>query len=263
MFVPLAGESLPEGPVTVRIVLEGPSPMYLMGDLESRVSIGVVHAEDDGLRLLSADTAAIYERTTSLHRYRMASQAIVEPSSWARVRMLQAGVPDDAVVLSEDPSVPGGGQGRIVSIDQSDPDDREIVVDSDGTSFLVIADALRDDWSATIDGVPAELLSADHAFMAVVVPDGEHTIRLRYSLAGWPASGWVAALAVAALVALVVVDRRRARPATPSTPRDAPAEEPDPAWDTTPVDARQADDVVEPVGSRMRGFPSIEPPTRM
>lgn len=53
-------------------------------------------------------------------------------------------------------------------------------VDADGDGYLVIADTLADGWTAELDGEPVQLLSADHAFKAVAVPEGTHDVRLRY-----------------------------------------------------------------------------------
>jgi hypothetical protein len=223
--VPLDGEDLPEGPFTVRISLDGRGAMGVGGTPDSTV-VDIIHARDDGLEMVSVDDGVVYERATALDRYRIATEAVVAPSRAERLRRLRRELDDDVVVLDETPGSAGGGVARIVSVDQSDPDDREVVVNSDGSTYLVVADAFRDDWSATIDGEPVDLMRADHAFMAVVIPDGRHTVRFTYSMPAWPASGWVSVGAAAFLLAVVItaalVRRHRARAAPPEPAGGSP-----------------------------------------
>jgi hypothetical protein len=47
-------------------------------------------------------------------------------------------------------------------------------------SLVVIAQTYYHNWRATVDGQPAELLRANHAFQAVQVPAGTHKIHLAY-----------------------------------------------------------------------------------
>jgi hypothetical protein len=49
-----------------------------------------------------------------------------------------------------------------------------------GPTFAVIAQTYDPKWRATVDGQPGELLRANHAFQAVAVPAGRHTLRLVY-----------------------------------------------------------------------------------
>ena len=51
---------------------------------------------------------------------------------------------------------------------------------SSEASFLVIAQSFYHRWKATVDGQPAPILRANHAFQAVQVPSGEHRVELVY-----------------------------------------------------------------------------------
>jgi hypothetical protein len=211
MNVPVAAEGVAE-PVTLRIRFAGPAPAPIAGGASGTPAIRVVRPQDDGLELWSSGTAALYERTTALPRYRFVSRAEVVADPTDRLARLAAGVPDDVVLLDAAVATGDGGTGHVVSVDQHDSDRRTIVVESDGAGFLVIADAFRDDWSVSVDDEPADLLRADHALMAVAVPSGTHTIRLTYEVAGWPATGVVALVALLVLVAFLVLDRVRPGP---------------------------------------------------
>ena len=44
----------------------------------------------------------------------------------------------------------------------------------------MLGDAVQTGWTVTIDGQPAELVDADHAFGAVLVPEGSHQVSFQY-----------------------------------------------------------------------------------
>jgi len=56
--------------------------------------------------------------------------------------------------------------------------DIEIVAES--PSLVVVAQTWYHDWRAEVDGKPARLLRANHAFQAVAVPAGQHRVQLIY-----------------------------------------------------------------------------------
>ena len=58
--------------------------------------------------------------------------------------------------------------------------DAELDVESTGRALLVITVTRDTHWQTTIDGAPAELLPANVAYQALVVPAGRHHIELHY-----------------------------------------------------------------------------------
>jgi uncharacterized membrane protein YfhO len=56
----------------------------------------------------------------------------------------------------------------------------DIEVEASGPSLVVVAQTWYHDWRAFMDGQPAPLLRANHAFQAVQVPAGRHSLRLAY-----------------------------------------------------------------------------------
>ena len=56
----------------------------------------------------------------------------------------------------------------------------DIEVEAAEPSLVVVAQTYYHDWRASVDGRPAPLLRANHAFQAVQVPAGRHYIRLAY-----------------------------------------------------------------------------------
>ena len=73
-------------------------------------------------------------------------------------------------------------------------------VDARGAGYVVVADAIQTGWVARLDGERVNLRRADHALVAVYVPEGRHTIELVARPRGWRAG---IALSLAALVVVV------------------------------------------------------------
>ncbi len=64
------------------------------------------------------------------------------------------------------------------------PDRIELIAEGDGDCILVGFNSWSPFWSVTIDGRPAELFPANHAFWGVMVSKGRHKISFRYELPG-------------------------------------------------------------------------------
>ncbi|GAA4449595.1 YfhO family protein [Phytohabitans houttuyneae] len=213
LYIPLAAESAPAGArlgVTITVRAAHAVPVQAAGE---QAAVGAVGTADDGLKLAFVGAAAIYERTRALPRVRWAGTAVVEPDSTRRLDLLKGGtLTNDQVVLEQQPSAPGGGTADV-RITEDGTDTTEVSVTARGSGYLVLADPIQSGWTATVDGAPATMLKADHAFVAVAVPDGTHTVRFRYTTPAGGAGGWLslaAALGIAGvLVAGVVRDRRR------------------------------------------------------
>ena len=100
-------------------------------------------------------------------------------------------------------------------------------MDSDGGSFVVVADTYFAGWSATIDGLPAPLLRVYHALRGAYVPTGEHVLAMRYVPEGWTAGvalsrfAWIAWLVSCLAFAILRFEPglHAARSRTPRSPR--------------------------------------------
>jgi hypothetical protein len=58
-------------------------------------------------------------------------------------------------------------------------------VDARAPAALVLTDAFSSGWSATVDGSPVPILAANHAFRAVMVPQGAHRVGFFYRPPGF------------------------------------------------------------------------------
>jgi hypothetical protein len=196
--------------------------LALATDAQGEVAFDVIRPDDDGLRVAYAGDLLVYERTHALPRIRWAGRARVIDDPARRVHELSSGdVPDDVVVLSE-PGPRGSGADADVEITVDAPTAVAMTVDAAGDGYAVVADAMQEDWVATVDGEPAGVVDADHAGVAVAVPEGRHVVELRYRPSGQRAGILISAVTAAGLAAAValppVVRRRRANRARLASP---------------------------------------------
>jgi uncharacterized membrane protein YfhO len=73
----------------------------------------------------------------------------------------------------------------------------------------VLADTWYPGWQATVDGVPTEILRANHAFRAVRLEAGEHTVEMAYRPPVVLVGGAVSLTALILLVAGLLLARKR------------------------------------------------------
>ncbi|CAN5272397.1 hypothetical protein BH20ACT5_BH20ACT5_16250 [soil metagenome] len=122
---------------------------------------------------------------------------------------------DDEVVLSA-PGKPAAGLPADLRVLEDSGDTIRVRVEAQGAGYLVVVDAIQADWTATVDGAPADIVEAEHAGGAVYVEAGSHDITLRYSPPGRPTGAIVSTLAAMGLCAAAIPPRRwrRTRPPT-------------------------------------------------
>jgi hypothetical protein len=117
------------------------------------------------------------------------------------------------VGIAEAPAV-ASHQGNSGVVDsQFSPGRVEARVQAAGPSLVVINEAYYTGWRAWIDGQSAKIVHANHLFMGIHVPDGEHTVLLEYRPTAIPVGigATTGALVTVGLIVLVV-GLRRARP---------------------------------------------------
>ena len=76
----------------------------------------------------------------------------------------------------------------------------EIEASADADSLLVLLDAATPGWRATVNGAPAEILTANVAFRAIWLPSGRHRVRFTYEPPYWGAARALSAGAAAILL---------------------------------------------------------------
>ena len=102
---------------------------------------------------------------------------LASPRHDPRRTVLLATPPRDGWLGERPPTEPGSG---YVGVASSRGETVVLNVDADGPGFAVLTDQFAPGWTATVDGEPAEVLRANHAFRAVRVPEGRSTVRFVY-----------------------------------------------------------------------------------
>lgn len=150
----------------------------------------------------------IYENPRALARARFVARIEVVPEE--RVLPMLAGgavQPAEVALVVEAPASAFHGQDAdasgAVRVVVDEPERLVVRVEATAAGFLFLADQYAPGWEARVNGAPAELLRANHAFRLVEVPAGGSDVVFRYRprslyLGALLSSLTVLALAVAA-----------------------------------------------------------------
>jgi hypothetical protein len=108
--------------------------------------------------------------------------------------------PRQTLVLETNPDIaPQSGEGTA-DITKYTPNEVVIRTASTAPKLLFLSDVYDPGWRAMVDDKEARIFRADHDFRGVVVPSGEHSVRMVY----WPKSFvyglWIAAIGAGLLV---------------------------------------------------------------
>jgi len=93
-----------------------------------------------------------------------------------------------------------------VTVTSDGNDSMGALVNSLAPGYLVVADSDQVGWSATVDGKAARLVPADQGLVAVSVPAGTHTVKLRYKSPDNGIGGYASAATAFALAGGVGVE---------------------------------------------------------
>lgn len=157
--------------------------------------------------VFAADGVRVYERPDALPRLRWASDALVVADASERLaKVADTALPADTVVLDA-PGGPTDGRPAEVEVLEDSGDTVRVRVSAGGAGYLVVADNVRTDWVATVDGNAVPVVPADHALGAVHVDGGDHEIELRYSPRGRTTGTWLSLAAAVLLVAAAIPPR--------------------------------------------------------
>ena len=205
----------PRTPVTVEVWFTGFDRPVVLASNDGNALCRPIRPRDDGLRLEYADAGSvIYRRLTSLPRVRWAGKSEVVSDGDQRLRRLEAGVGDDTVLLESERLPAAVGSTALVTVVADEPGRVVADVNATGSGYLVVADSIaRPGWEATVDGRPADIVNANHAFGAVPVGAGSHRVALRYRAPGLRTGAYISSAAgpVTLLLLLGPIVRRRRR----------------------------------------------------
>jgi hypothetical protein len=177
--------------------------------------------EEPWLREVHRGSAIIYENLEALPRAYLVPRAVaVQPGEALALMHAEAWDARETAFVTGPglpplPETPLEGSAEVVT---HSPDRVVVRTRANRPALLVLADNHSHGWEARVDGVPTEILTANHTFRGVVVPEGERTVEFTFHPARLHTGfrlylgGWAVLLAfgIAAVVA-----RRRTRRARP------------------------------------------------
>jgi hypothetical protein len=112
----------------------------------------------------------------------------------------------------EGPGISSAADGPLRGVPATIVRDDEEVVEVDATlaadGLLVLADSFYPGWRATVDGISAPIVAANHLFRAVPVPAGAHRVRFEYRPMTFTAGAALSLAASGAVIVLLFVARR-------------------------------------------------------
>jgi hypothetical protein len=146
----------------------------------------------------------VYERPT-LPRFFFSSEYRTVDAA----RALDAIASPDAreIVLEKDPGVPASPNAPgdpAIQLEVHRRNSIVMVVDAPRPGLVYAAEGYFDGWTATCNGVRAEILPANYAFRAVAVPAGRSRIEFRYWPPGLTLGLWVSGACLLVLVGLSI-----------------------------------------------------------
>lgn len=170
---------------------------------------------EQGFEPVATDAwATLWERDDATVAHLLHEVEVV-PDGDDRLALVGEGELDltEAAIVDEEPPL---------ELDQpTAPDEVEVVergrdamtvrTDSDAAGLLVLADPAYPGWEVTVDGEPADLVVADHAFQGVYLEAGEHTVELRYEPRAFRVGVAVSLVTALALVGWWAAPRVRRR----------------------------------------------------
>lgn len=123
--------------------------------------------------------------TRYLPRFMVFHKAAVEHNQDKGLELLQSGtLPEDVLLLEKQPPLqPLPGKGNTALAGET-LNSITIEAQSSSPALLYVGDVWAEGWSAYVNGNPAEILRAAHAFRAVSIPAGRSTVRMEYRARG-------------------------------------------------------------------------------
>jgi hypothetical protein len=181
----------------------------------------VISDDDLPLPVIYGAGPRIYLNEAALPAAFVVFQARVVEDGEARLAALldPAFDPRAEVLLSQPPDTPlpqeGAGQAQAIqpepSTARTGPGEVVVRVQMARPGYLILTDTYYPGWRASVDGQPAEILPADHAFRAVELSAGEHTVVFGYEPASFRLGAWISLGAILLLAVTLVANLRRRR----------------------------------------------------
>lgn len=185
--------------------------------LHHRATMLTRRLPDHWRKVHDQDDVAIYENPRVLPRVWLTAHAEAAGAEEALLRIRGEGAPFDPrttalleVPPERLPSLPPGELApEAAGIAAYEPNRVVIDTGAERPAVLVASEISYPGWRATIDGRPAELLTADYLLRALVVPAGAHRVEMRYTAPAARTGAIVSLCSLLLLLGLAVAHRIR------------------------------------------------------
>jgi hypothetical protein len=178
--------------------------------------MGVTHVVSDrswpaGEPVFEGAQATLYRLSDAPGRAWIVPAARQVPADEILTALVEPGFDPTAEVLLETPTL--NLQSPVLNSQslalQDTPNRVTIRASLDAPGYLVLADTWYPGWRATVDGEPTDSLRANHAFRAVWLEAGEHTVEMVYRPTSVLVGGVISLAALALLAVGLLLTRRK------------------------------------------------------
>lgn len=186
-------------------------------------NFGLLANRQNFVKVLDAGDTVIFENKSVLPRAFAVPATGMEvlndfPSQLARLRE-PAFNPEQSVVLASKPAFIGNAESGANStlfethVEVTDSQINEVTVNSrvSQNAILVIAQTYFPGWKATVDGNNVEVFPADLALTGLLVPPGDHQVRLFYSPSSFKIGAGLSLTSVVILLVLITFSYKRSQ----------------------------------------------------
>ncbi len=123
--------------------------------------------------------------------------------TWTQMRSYSAMVEAPAAAVSSIVHDPLGTSPGSVNVTEYTPGHIVLSVDASRAGLAVVAESYYPGWHASVDGQPAQILRTNYISQGVVVPEGKHTIEMKYEPDSFRNGAFLSLAGVAGLAGLV------------------------------------------------------------
>ena len=129
----------------------------------------------------------VYLNTLALPRILLVPNAVVLPDKDAVFTAVHDPNfdPQQTIFLESGEPLDGEPAPAELLLLRYDLNETAVQVNSSQPAYLLLTDMAAPGWTAEMDGQPAEIVTANYAFRAVLVPPGQHDVRFTYRPPGW------------------------------------------------------------------------------
>lgn len=129
----------------------------------------------------------VYLNTLALPRILLVPNAVVLPDKDAVFTAVHDPTFDPRQTIFVESGEPLAGEPAPAELLllRYDLNEAAVQVNTDQPAYLLLTDMAAPGWTAEIDGQPTEIVTANYAFRAVLVPLGQHEVRFSYRPPGW------------------------------------------------------------------------------